>query len=280
MAHAVGISNSNNLNKKESTKPSEDYDALRVSTGEKIVKLEEKLQHNARSETLRVVHHIDTDTANRVIRANRKMSEYVHILANEPSIGLFHVCDHVSRNVPRSVETKKSLKATAKKLEDMNGDMDYTIRTVKSFHDLETFTSIMELLRHSMETVDLMRQKLPPKPKGSSYSSQTTQDTSPTTQTSSGETNATPIPIQTDNNSENNTTNPNADSNNNLAPKSSTTPSSEGSSDSVESNLPPSGSDSYGNLSTITDQGQNTKKKKKKTKKNEKTENFQPKMFQ
>lgn len=37
---------------------------------------------------------------------NNKMSEYLYTLANEPSIGLFHVNSHVRQTVPRLVELR------------------------------------------------------------------------------------------------------------------------------------------------------------------------------
>ena len=37
---------------------------------------------------------------------NKNLSEYIHLNANEPSIGLFHVQEHVKKTVPKLVETK------------------------------------------------------------------------------------------------------------------------------------------------------------------------------
>jgi len=142
---------------------SQDFVALRRETANKLV--EEDLQQNPAKPTVRVVHHLDEDTTNRVIRGSKKMSEYLHHLANEPSIGLYHVCDHVSRNVPKSVETKKSLKASNKTVEDLNYDMDYTIRTVRNLHDLDTFKNIRQLITDSIATIEMIKQKVPAKPK-------------------------------------------------------------------------------------------------------------------
>eukprot|EP01123_Difflugia_compressa_P006303 TRINITY_DN1848_c0_g1_i1.p1 TRINITY_DN1848_c0_g1~~TRINITY_DN1848_c0_g1_i1.p1 ORF type:complete len:236 (-),score=67.13 TRINITY_DN1848_c0_g1_i1:160-801(-) len=117
------------------------------------------------SQLPRIVHHLDEDTTNRLLRGSRKMSEYLHTLANEPSIGLYHVCDHISRNVPKTVETKKSLKATNKKVEDLNYDMDHTIRTVRNLNELDTFKNIKQLLNDSITTLEQIKQKIPAKPK-------------------------------------------------------------------------------------------------------------------
>jgi len=146
---------------------SQDFGALRRETANKLENEDLQSQTQSKPNKPRVVHHLDEDTTNRVIRGSKKMSEYLHHLANEPSIGLYHVCDHVSRTVPKSVETKKSLKATNKTVEDLNYDMDYTIRTVRNLHDLDTFKNIRQLITDSIATIEMIKQKVPAKPKPS-----------------------------------------------------------------------------------------------------------------
>jgi len=151
---------------KSAQKLSQDFGALRRETASKLEDAEEfQKQTPVKTPVPRVVHHLDEDTTNRLLRGSRKMSEYLHHLANEPSIGLYHVCDHVARNVPKSVETKKSLKATNKTVEDLNYDMDYTIRTVRNLHDLDTFKNMRQIITESLATIELIKQKVPAKPK-------------------------------------------------------------------------------------------------------------------
>eukprot|EP01124_Arcella_intermedia_P033282 TRINITY_DN7933_c0_g1_i1.p1 TRINITY_DN7933_c0_g1~~TRINITY_DN7933_c0_g1_i1.p1 ORF type:complete len:208 (-),score=59.09 TRINITY_DN7933_c0_g1_i1:77-664(-) len=136
-----------------------DYEAIRREAEEK---LEAERPPLLKSPPLKVVHHLDEDTKTRALRGSRKMSEYLHHLANEPSIGLYHVCDHIIRNVPRSVETKKILKTSNKSVEDLNYDMDFTIRTVRNLHDLDTFTNLKQLITESTKTLENIRLKIPP----------------------------------------------------------------------------------------------------------------------
>jgi len=145
---------------------SQDFDALRRETANKIASADKQQQkQHLRANMPRVIHHLDEDTMNRLKNGSKKMSEYLHHLANEPSIGLYHVCDHITRNVPKSVETKKSLKATNKTVEDLNYDMDFTIRTVRNLHDLDTFKNIRTLINDSITTIEMIKQKVPAKPK-------------------------------------------------------------------------------------------------------------------
>lgn len=49
---------------------------------------------------------IDTDSAKRIERVNLRLSKYLHQLGNEPSLGLYHVSEHIKKSVPKSVKMK------------------------------------------------------------------------------------------------------------------------------------------------------------------------------
>jgi len=142
---------------------SPDFGAIRRYTANTLI--EEDNKQNQEQAVITVVHHLDENTTESVNTGSRKMSEFLYQLSNEPSIGLYHVCDHVSRNVPKTVDTKRSLKATNKLVDDLNYDMDFTIRTVRNLHDLDTFNNIRQLISDSLTTIDMIKSKEPPKPK-------------------------------------------------------------------------------------------------------------------
>lgn len=61
-------------------------------------------------------HQLDAETYDQVFRgrntvrpvndnnsANKHLSEYLHLLTNEPSIGLFHIEEHIRKAVPKLV---------------------------------------------------------------------------------------------------------------------------------------------------------------------------------
>eukprot|EP01122_Echinamoeba_exundans_P006205 TRINITY_DN1703_c0_g1_i1.p2 TRINITY_DN1703_c0_g1~~TRINITY_DN1703_c0_g1_i1.p2 ORF type:complete len:204 (-),score=28.70 TRINITY_DN1703_c0_g1_i1:1655-2233(-) len=97
---------------------------------------------------------LDPDTIERINRANKKLSLILYHLANEPSVGLYHVNEHVSRSVPRVVNMKNQLKSKIKPVADLSIDMDSTIDTVNSLSKLNTFASIAQLLQQASQTVD------------------------------------------------------------------------------------------------------------------------------
>jgi hypothetical protein len=53
---------------------------------------------------------LDNETSKRASQLPLRFSKYVHQLANEPSLGLFHVQAHVKKSVPRCIEVKVKLK--------------------------------------------------------------------------------------------------------------------------------------------------------------------------
>jgi hypothetical protein len=46
----------------------------------------------------------------KILYINKNISEYLYLLANEPSIGLYHVTEHVKRTIPKLIEIKNDFK--------------------------------------------------------------------------------------------------------------------------------------------------------------------------
>jgi len=94
--------------------------------------------------------------SDQIQKANRKFSEYFHYLANEPSIGLYHVQEHVRKTIPRNSELKKDLKKKSQLLEEVTYDVDYSLSAVRGLVDLTTFTNIKALIEQSVATLHQM----------------------------------------------------------------------------------------------------------------------------
>lgn len=50
--------------------------------------------------------NLDVETSKKIDRLHINMSKYLHKMSNEPSIGLFHVQEHIRKTVPKYVATK------------------------------------------------------------------------------------------------------------------------------------------------------------------------------
>lgn len=141
------------------------YQEVAREASQKLSQIEKS--NAAQTQTARipkVIHHLDTNTTIRVSRASNKLSEFLHHLANEPSIGLFHVSEHITRSVPKNIEMKKQLKESNRAAEELSYGLDSTLITVKDFGDINTFTSIKSLLLQSMATVNNIIKRVPYKP--------------------------------------------------------------------------------------------------------------------
>eukprot|EP01126_Amoeba_proteus_P047701 TRINITY_DN5465_c0_g1_i12.p1 TRINITY_DN5465_c0_g1~~TRINITY_DN5465_c0_g1_i12.p1 ORF type:complete len:321 (-),score=61.35 TRINITY_DN5465_c0_g1_i12:142-1104(-) len=139
-------------------------------TSERLYEIENQNLDDGFRNSTRVVHHLDHETASKVTDASAKMSELLHIMANEPSVGLYHVSNHVIKSVPRCVETKNQLKESTKSIKELNYDMDSTLVTIQELKDLNTFNNIRELLSSSISIVEKINNGIPPRRHNSSIS--------------------------------------------------------------------------------------------------------------
>jgi len=84
----------------------------------------------------------------------KKLSEYIHHISNEPSIGLFHVCDHIHRTIPKFVDIREELKKDTRTVKDFSDDIESTILTIKELQNVNTFLIILDQLTHSNNLID------------------------------------------------------------------------------------------------------------------------------
>lgn len=97
---------------------------------------------------------LDGETIERLNRVCKNSSEYINLLANEPSIGLYHVEHHIQKSVPKLVQVKKEFKTLDTKVNETGYDMDYALRTIKGLHECTTFSTISLLLEQSSKAAD------------------------------------------------------------------------------------------------------------------------------
>ena len=79
------------------------------------------------------------------------MSQFLYNLANEPSVGLFHVNDHVRRTVPRLVDTRKQIDFQSVELDKSSCDVDEILPSVKTIGSLTAFKSMQSVLLKTLQ---------------------------------------------------------------------------------------------------------------------------------
>jgi hypothetical protein len=102
------------------------------------------------------------EVAERVARATQRGSEFVQALANEPSVGLFHVQAHVLRTLPKWTELQRELSEHVALLDRHRLDVEYSTGVVEQIVELNSFAALLALSRRSVELVDQLR-AMPPR---------------------------------------------------------------------------------------------------------------------
>lgn len=114
------------------------------------------------SETPQIKLTLDSTSAEQIVKLQTHSSTYVKKLANEPSIGMFEVQEHVHRAVPRLGEVVRRLNKSKQSFTDITYDVDYSIITVKSWQEMHSFQRIKRLLSASIMTLESMNEGKPP----------------------------------------------------------------------------------------------------------------------
>ncbi len=66
----------------------------------------------------------------------------LHNLANEPSVGLYYVCDHIQRSVPALVADKVALRQAGERLRGVDLDAGYALEDMAAATSGATLASL------------------------------------------------------------------------------------------------------------------------------------------
>ncbi|XP_046856614.1 BLOC-1-related complex subunit 8 homolog isoform X2 [Xenia sp. Carnegie-2017] len=94
--------------------------------------------------------HFLSETDLKVVKVTDKFSETVHLMLNDPSMGLYRIQEHVKRSVPELVEKKIELQNLNSSLQGASYDVEYSLKTVKSIDWSPHFTIIQECLKSAI----------------------------------------------------------------------------------------------------------------------------------
>jgi hypothetical protein len=142
---------------------------------------------------------IETDLSTRVYRFTCGVNESIATAANEPSMGLYRLQEHVINSVPKLVREKQSIDELQDRLKGANFDMGYDVGVVRDIGGITNFENISisldraiemrRLLLEKEKTVNQQRIRVPPQNYGATGHSppilrkenQTTSNSSPLT---------------------------------------------------------------------------------------------------
>lgn len=89
--------------------------------------------------------------------ASEKISENVHILANEPSLALYRIQENVRKVVPVIIEKRADVEKLRNDLNGVCFDIDYSLETLKS---IECAEEPLKNIQESLKNAIFLRQQL------------------------------------------------------------------------------------------------------------------------
>jgi len=93
----------------------------------------------------------DRDLEDKVRKACERFSENVHICANEPSLALYRLTEHVRKALPPTVESRSQIQHLHQQLQGVYYDAEYGLETVKSMERASPhLRNVTELLKESL----------------------------------------------------------------------------------------------------------------------------------
>lgn len=93
----------------------------------------------------------------KVKKTSEKISENVHILANEPSLALYRIQENVRKVVPVIIEKRANVEKLRTDLNGICFDIDYSLETLKS---IESAEEPLKSIQESLKNAIFLRQQL------------------------------------------------------------------------------------------------------------------------
>ncbi|XP_023322978.1 BLOC-1-related complex subunit 8 homolog isoform X2 [Eurytemora carolleeae] len=97
------------------------------------------------------ISRIDPELELKARRTTERICENLHIIANEPSLALYRISEHVRKALPPTVESRCEVKRLNEVLVGAHYDAEYGLQCVQAMADtLPVFSEIEQLLRRSV----------------------------------------------------------------------------------------------------------------------------------
>jgi hypothetical protein len=109
---------------------------------------------------------VDPDLEIKVRRACERISENVHICANEPSLAFFRLSEHVRKALPPTVESRQQVQTIQRQLGAAYEDADVALQEVQSMeHAAPMLNSTVEMLKEAIKLQQQVKQEQSKRPK-------------------------------------------------------------------------------------------------------------------
>nr|ACO11591.1 UPF0402 protein CG32590 [Caligus rogercresseyi] len=100
----------------------------------------------------------DSELESRVKRLGERASENLHICANEPSLALYRLSEHVKKTLPPTVRSRKKVREIRCLLQGAYFGADYSLASITSMEKAnESMKMTQELLKNSIFLVQQIK---------------------------------------------------------------------------------------------------------------------------
>lgn len=85
---------------------------------------------------------LEPDTATRALRITAAFNDVLYSAANEPSLGMYRIQEHVALTVPKLVEQQLQLQENSQRVEGACYDLEYDTKTLSDMAAITQFRGI------------------------------------------------------------------------------------------------------------------------------------------
>ena len=85
---------------------------------------------------------LEPDPSTRMLRITTAFNDVLYSSANEPSLGMYRIQEHVNVTVPRLVEQQRQLRENCQRVEGARFDLEYDARTLRGMAGITQFKGI------------------------------------------------------------------------------------------------------------------------------------------
>lgn len=93
----------------------------------------------------------DPDLSSRAESLTKCINDFASQLANEPSLGMYRINEHVRVTAPKIRDKEKKLNAVHQRMKGCTFDVEYDCDAVKSMKGIHQFDSISEKVKKAIE---------------------------------------------------------------------------------------------------------------------------------
>ncbi|KAJ1526248.1 hypothetical protein ONE63_009404 [Megalurothrips usitatus] len=103
---------------------------------------------------------LDPELESRIKKGTEKISENMHIVANEPSLAFYRLQEHVRKSLPPMVEKRVEVLQLNQDLQGCLYDVEYGVSAVKSMEKAESsFANIKDLMKSAVVLKQQLKQE-------------------------------------------------------------------------------------------------------------------------